>query len=210
MAAPVAAHLAVKAATSKTVWRIVGFILLAAVLVVSMPFVLVGQAAAVFSNSGSADTDEDTDLSDITVKGDWVSPLGHPEGWSTYPNHAGGAVDFPVSSGTPVYAPAAGVIVDLSEGCGGTVIGVQANAAIVPVVAHLSQVLVAPGTHVKPGQLIALSGASGSCVNGAHLHYEIRTAGTRWGSFTPAYQFMLHHGVDLGPCLGGCGIYPTS
>ena len=42
---------------------------------------------------------------------------------------------------------------------------------------HLSQILVAVGSEVTPGQTIARSGDSGS-LKGAILHFEVRKGGT--------------------------------
>jgi murein DD-endopeptidase MepM/ murein hydrolase activator NlpD len=46
---------------------------------------------------------------------------------------------------------------------------------------HLSDVLVAAGEHVHPGQVLALTGATGN-VTGPHTHFEARPAGGRYGS----------------------------
>lgn len=143
--------------------------------------------------------------------GGWTNPVGM-QTWGTYPGHSGGAMDIHVGVGTPVRAPAGGTVVDLSEGCGGRVLGVQHDRRYTTVFAHLSAFAVKPGTKVRAGQLIAYSGASGSCVDGAHLHFEIRVGPDpkAWGSFsfTPTYRFMREHGVTLGPCTTGCDLYP--
>ncbi|MEV8339465.1 MULTISPECIES: M23 family metallopeptidase [Leucobacter] len=143
------------------------------------------------------------------VVGGWANPIGM-QTWATYPNHAGGAMDVHVGTGTPVYAPAAGKVFDLSEGCGGMVIGIQHDVQYTTAFAHMSSFAVAAGEQVKAGQLIGYSGASGSCVNGAHLHFEVRVGPnpTSWGSFTPAYKFMREQGITMGPCTGGCDLYP--
>ena len=143
------------------------------------------------------------------VVGGWANPVGM-QSWATYENHAGGAMDVHVGVGTPVYAPAAGKVFDLSEGCGGMVIGVQHDVQYTTAFAHMSSFAVAPGEHVKAGQLIGYSGASGSCVDGAHLHFEVRVGPdpTAWGTFTPAYKFMREQGITMGPCTSGCDLYP--
>ncbi|SDQ32647.1 M23 family metallopeptidase [Leucobacter chromiiresistens] len=143
------------------------------------------------------------------VVGGWANPIGM-QSWGTYENHAGGAMDVHVDVGTPVYAPAAGKVFDLSEGCGGKVIGVQHDVQYTTAFAHMSSFAVAPGEHVKGGQLIGYSGASGSCVDGAHLHFEVRVGPdpTAWGTFTPAYKFMREQGITMGPCTTGCDLYP--
>ncbi|MFV0435009.1 MAG: M23 family metallopeptidase [Leucobacter sp.] len=169
-----------------------------------------GEAEQLLGGSSTSAADCPAESADgvvpVEVKGGWAHPLGNATTWSTYPGHAGGAVDFPVPVGTPVYAPAAGIVRDFSEACGGTVIGVQNDQRYTTVFAHLSRVAVTPGTAVKAGQVIGYSGVSGSCVNGAHLHLEVRTGPNpaAYGSFTPAYRFMKSVGIDLGPCYSGC------
>lgn len=144
------------------------------------------------------------------VVGGWANPIGM-QTWATYPNHSGGAMDVHVGVGTPVYAPAAGKTWDLSEVCGGKVLGVQHDTQYTTVFAHLSSFAVQPGASVKAGQLIGYSGASGSCVDGAHLHFEVRVGPNpqAWGNFIPAYRFMRQVGIQMGECTGGCSLYPT-
>jgi murein DD-endopeptidase MepM/ murein hydrolase activator NlpD len=51
---------------------------------------------------------------------------------------------------------------------------------------HLSDVLVAPGDKVRPGQTIGYIGHTGGTGNfGPHLHLEARPAGGRFGSDVP-------------------------
>lgn len=144
-----------------------------------------------------------------TVVGGWANPVGM-QPWATYPNHSGGAMDIWVGVGTPIYAPAAGRVWDLSEGCGGLVLGIQHDVQYTTAFAHMSKFAVQPGQSVKAGQLIGYSGATGTCVQGAHLHFEVRTGSdpNRHGSFVPAYQFMRQVGIPMGPCMGGCSLYP--
>lgn len=143
------------------------------------------------------------------VVGGWANPIGM-QTWATYENHSGGAMDVHVGEGTPVYAPAAGQIWELSEACGGLVLGVQHDMQYTTVFAHLSSFAVRAGTTVKAGQLIGYSGASGACVDGAHLHFEVRVGPNpqAWGNFTPAYRFMRLAGIQMGECTAGCTLYP--
>lgn len=158
---------------------------------------------------GGSDCTDDDGGPQPKVVGGWANPVGM-QPWVTRPSHAGGAMDVAVGVGTPIYAPAAGRVWDLSEGCGGRVLGIQHDLQYTTVFAHLSQFVVATGTQVKAGQLIGYSGATGACVDGAHLHFEVRVGPNpnNWGNFTPAYRFMRTVGITMGPCTGGCDIYP--
>lgn len=184
-------------------WLVVGGAgggLLAFILLPVIGLFLWGQTAVL---ALSADGESGpTGFSNLTVvPGEWVHPLGGPSPWTTYALgvHAQGAVDFPVRAGTPVYAPSSGVVLDLSESCGGRILGVKHSDGTVTVFAHLSRFIASPGQTIRSGELLALTGASGSCVNGAHLHMEVRQ-GERWGSFLHSYRYMAERGVDLGLC----------
>jgi murein DD-endopeptidase MepM/ murein hydrolase activator NlpD len=93
--------------------------------------------------------------------------------FSTY--HEG--TDFAVGAGTPVYAPAAGVVV-LAEP-----LTVRGNAVVIDHgwgvftgYYHLSQIEVTVGQTVQPGAELALSGNTGLST-GAHLHWDMRIRG---------------------------------
>lgn len=161
--------------------------------------------------AGTVTDCENTNPGEVPPKvvGGWSNPVGL-QPWATYPGHSGGAIDVWVGVGTPIYAAAAGVVHDLSEGCGGLVLGVQHDPQYTTVSAHLSQMVVKAGTQVKAGQLIGYSGATGACVDGAHLHFEVRTGPNpnMFGTFVPAYKFLRERGITMGPCQWGCHLYP--
>lgn len=203
MAAPVA-HAAIAAARNRQVRAVVIGVIGVVITVLITPFLLVGFALTTVLAPA------DDSFPDVAVVGGWAHPLGEQKLWNTYPNHSGGAVDFPTPVGTPVYAAAAGIVWDLSEPCGGTVLGVQHAMKLTTVVAHLSRTVVRAGEQVTAGQLIGYSGESGQCSTGPHLHFEIRMGDSPdiWGRFTPAFQFMIRHEISLGPCGTGCFLYP--
>ena len=89
--------------------------------------------------------------------------------------HAG--VDIPGPVGTPVYATADGVV-DRAERAGGygNLVEIDHGKGIQTRYGHLSKILVADGTRVRRGQLIALMGSTGRST-GPHLHYEVRIDG---------------------------------
>jgi len=83
-------------------------------------------------------------------------------------------VDMAVPTGTPVHAPAGGIIA-LAEPdlyfTGGTII-VDHGHGLSSVVVHLSKLLVQPGDRVRRGQVIALSGMTGRAT-GPHVHWGV-------------------------------------
>lgn len=85
--------------------------------------------------------------------------------------------DFAIGSGTPVYAPADGVVMVAEP------LAVRGNAIVIDHgwglysgYWHLSEFKVTPGQTVKQGDLIASSGNTGLST-GAHLHWDMRVLG---------------------------------
>lgn len=87
-------------------------------------------------------------------------------------------VDFAVPSGTPIIAPADGVVehVAFQAGGAGRYIKLRHGGIYTTVYMHLSKPLVRVGQAVKKGDRIALSGNTGRST-GAHLHYEFHING---------------------------------
>ncbi len=84
--------------------------------------------------------------------------------------HAG--LDFGVAAGTPVLAPASG-IVRLASGpftLEGNLVMIDHGMGLVTAYLHLSRIDVKVGDHVAAGQAIGASGATGRAT-GAHLHW---------------------------------------
>ncbi|MFC0308443.1 murein DD-endopeptidase MepM [Gallibacterium trehalosifermentans] len=87
-------------------------------------------------------------------------------------------VDFSMPTGTPIIAPADGVVVKVSYQAGGAghYIMLRHGREYQTVYMHLSKTLVKTGQSVKKGQRIALSGNTGRST-GPHLHYEFHING---------------------------------
>lgn len=83
-------------------------------------------------------------------------------------------IDIINDVGTPVYATGDGEVefAGPSGGSYGIVIIINHGFGYQTLYAHLSKVLVRPGTKVKRGTMIAKSGKTG-LVSGPHLHYEV-------------------------------------
>ena len=79
---------------------------------------------------------------------------------------------------TPVYAPGSGVVefVGRKGGYGKTIV-INHGFGYKTVYGHLNKYKVKKGQRVKRGDLIALTGSSGSLSTGPHLHYEVKHNG---------------------------------
>ncbi len=105
------------------------------------------------------------------------SPYGHRvhplEG--DYRFHAG--VDLAAEAAQPVRAVEAGTVVFSGWNSGhGKQIELQHDAQVATRYSHLMSLLVAPGTHVRKGDIIGLAGQTGKAT-GVHLHFELRKDG---------------------------------
>lgn len=98
----------------------------------------------------------------------------HPY-YGTYKLHAG--VDIVADPGTPVRAPANGLVIfsGLRSGYGKVVV-IDHGYGIRTLFAHNSKLFINAGSAVKRGQLISEVGSTGRST-GPHLHYEVRKNG---------------------------------
>ena len=86
-------------------------------------------------------------------------------------------IDVSAPMGSPIEAPAAGVVADAGWETGyGNTVTIDHGFGIVTKFAHASKLLVKTGQRVARGQRIALVGNSG-LATGPHLHYEVHVNG---------------------------------
>jgi murein DD-endopeptidase MepM/ murein hydrolase activator NlpD len=86
-------------------------------------------------------------------------------------------MDIASQTGTPVVAPADGVVIKAGFGTGyGNMVEISHGYGIRTIFAHNSRLNVKAGQRVKRGDIIAYVGDSGSST-GPHLHYEVRVNG---------------------------------
>ncbi|MCT2401579.1 M23 family metallopeptidase [Novosphingobium mangrovi (ex Huang et al. 2023)] len=86
-------------------------------------------------------------------------------------------VDLAAPIGTPVYAPADGVVSRASWFSSyGLYISIEHGAEMETRYGHLSRLNVADGQHVHKGDVIGFVGTTGRST-GPHLHYEVRVDG---------------------------------
>ena len=100
--------------------------------------------------------------------------------WWSSGYHTG--VDFPVGTGTAVYAVGDGQVFDTGYNSAyGNFVEIYHGNNVYSFYAHASKVNVSKGQKVSKGQQIMSSGATGN-VSGPHLHFEIRTPGYGYSS----------------------------
>lgn len=102
-----------------------------------------------------------------------------------YPNYSSGryhgGIDFPVSTGSNVYAAASGTVIlvkDLNYNSYGRYLIIDHGDGLSTLYAHNSQILVNVGDKVSAGQVVAKSGSTGNST-GPHCHFEVRVNGSR-------------------------------
>lgn len=111
-------------------------------------------------------------------------------------------VDFGVPTGTPVYAPAAGRVVEpVNDGSFGVAVALEHEDGWVTIYAHLSRAAVAPGQVVREGDLLGWSGATGM-VTGPHLHWQLcrdRTFPVDISASRDPLRYMAEEGDEMTP-----------
>jgi len=86
-------------------------------------------------------------------------------------------IDISASSGTPIWAAAAGTVIWSGwRGGYGNCVVVDHGNGLATLYAHGSALLVGVGEHVSQGQTVALVGSTGNS-SGPHLHFEVRVNG---------------------------------
>jgi murein DD-endopeptidase MepM/ murein hydrolase activator NlpD len=109
------------------------------------------------------------------------APLASPFGLRNDPLSGGAGfhpgIDLGASSGTPIHAAAAGVVVTAGD-CGGygNCVVIDHGTSLATVYAHQSSLNVQVGETVDAGQVIGLVGSTG-LATGPHLHFEVRLHG---------------------------------
>ncbi|WP_303673959.1 M23 family metallopeptidase [Vampirovibrio chlorellavorus] len=88
-----------------------------------------------------------------------------------------GGIDLAAASGTPVYAPQAGLVMFSGYYGGyGNVVVLSHGNSLFTLYGHNSQLLVRPGDVVYRGQVISKVGSTGRST-GPHLHFEVHHNG---------------------------------
>ena len=121
----------------------------------------------------------------------WFEEFGGGDGsylfnypiWQRFGSYTGGlgfnggrhyGMDFGMPAGTKVYAVKGGIVDNVwYDYGGGNSIQIKTGPGEWNWYMHLSKQLVRLGEHIRTGQLIAESGATGAFCKGAHLHFQL-------------------------------------
>lgn len=106
------------------------------------------------------------------------------------------ALDLKAKKGTPIYAPASGVVVYARrKGAYGKFLLLAHSYGFKTAYGHLSRFAVKSGDYVNKGDLIAYVGNTGRST-GSHLHYEIRYL-EKWLNPAPFINWNLENINDI-------------
>ncbi len=110
---------------------------------------------------------------DLPAAGRFTAAFGLKRYFNNQPRQPHSGLDIAAPVGTPIKAPAAGVVVETGDYFfnGKTVI-LDHGQGLISMYTHLSRIAVAKGTRVARGQLIGDIGKTGR-VTGAHLHWSV-------------------------------------
>ncbi len=130
---------------------------------------------------------------DVTVV---TSPFGTRNHPILNRNEFHSGIDLRASMGTPIYAPADGVVDYVRSGYNsgyGNILKITHAFGFKTIYGHLKGSPVKPGDFVKKGDVVAYSGDSGLS-NGPHLHYEVRYIGQALNPYNFIYWDMKNFG----------------
>lgn len=109
----------------------------------------------------------------LPVEGRHSSLFGHRRIINDQPRKPHSGLDIAASTGTPVVAPAGGLVTGQGDYFfNGKSLFIDHGEGLISMFCHLDEILVKPGETISQGQLLARVGSSGR-VTGPHLHWSL-------------------------------------
>lgn len=101
------------------------------------------------------------------------SPFGLKRFYNDQPRRPHGGIDIAAPEGTPILAPADGVVVETGDYFfNGNCVFIEHGLGLQTFYAHMSRIDVKPGDRITQGQMIGAVGQTGR-VTGPHLHWSV-------------------------------------